>query len=855
MRKKILTISLVTIGAILLVWLTVFLIKFFGLNKKRFQVSNNDIVAGEEIKLPETIYVIAENSTKKLSIDPETMNVILEDKKTGMKWESVVTDSQNELDLSLLNISYVGADNSFEEWDSYTQVLLTDSAKYYSIPNGIRILMNFNEGESKRFFEYLPVKMSPEHYKFIWDGLQEAIDNGTLTERVGTRYQTTLELIYTKNIQEDFYDCKTYPNTPAKSAVEQLINITKIVGYDKDMLMQDAKDYGFTVTFEEPAIFDIALDLYLDGDDFIAEVPVSQIVSENSYYKLVSIDVLPNFAAVTAPQVTEGYLMVPDGCGALIKMNSFNAKVPAYTRPLYDGDFYNDYYYKPEYETELMMPVYGIIYEQGEKDPFGVLGIIETGDYYCNINAKLGSSGAETNNNYCNKVFPTYNVSQYKWVPVFGEYAENQTTFLSVSPVSDKNLKIRIKTYTGNQANYFTMAKDFGSWLSAGKEQNTYLDSAKLFLEVHGTLSTTEKFIGIPYPSKYSMTTYKELMDIVNDLSGVNLNVSYLGAFDEGENNALMNHGTLVKNNGSKTDLAELKALIESRNGSLFLGTNFTEVYNTKKNGFWTAMTANKDYSKSAVQVYGYSVSLGKFKQATNTYTQLSPSYLYDTVGDFIKRNQAKDYDLLITDLTSKYYAEYGNNYTSPAESQLIVDKSLALLNEGKKLALTAPWADKIGFGTVATDIPRNSAEYSTFYATIPFYQLALNGICEYTTTSANNTSYSLDYFLMQALETGSELKLMLSSKSVDKLRDSEYAYLYSMQYELLKDDIKAITEKYNEAMMTIGKTKIVNHRMVGENVFETSYENGTKILSNYNGSDVTVEGRTVPALGYIIIK
>ncbi len=855
MRKKILTISLVTIGAILLVWLTVFLIKFLGINKNRFKVTNNDIVAGEELTLDDKVVVIAENEYKILSFEPATMNVILEDKKTGMRWEGIAKDSKEEADLSLLSISYVGSDNHFEDWYSYTQVLETESAKYYSIPNGIRIQMKFNEGASTRFYEYLPVKMSPEHYEFFLEGIQKAIDDGTVTERVGNRYKTTFKLIFKKNAIEDFYNCVSYPGTPAKSAVEQLITIANLVGYNQDMLMEDAAAYDFTVTFKEPAVFNIALDLYLDGNDLIAEVPVSQIVNENDYFSLTDINILPNFAAVAAPQVKEGYLLVPDGCGALLKMNTFNAKVPSYSRPLYDGDFYTDYYYKPEYETELMMPVYGMLYEKGELDPFGFMGIIESGDYYSDINVKLAIDGADGGVNFYNKVYAKYHISQYEWVPVFGEYAENTTTFLSISPMSDESFKLRIKTYTGSDVNYFNYAKDFGAWLANGKDQNTYLEAAKLFLEVHGTLSTTEKFIGIPYPSKYSMTTYKELSDIIKDLEGINLNVSYLGVFDEGENNALMNHGTLVKNNGSKADLAELKALIESRNGNLFLGTNFTEVYNTKKYGFWTAFNANKDYTKGAVKVYGYSISLGKFKQATNMYTQLSPSYLYDTVKDFIKKNQAKDYDLLITDLTSKYYGEYGNNYCSPAEAQVIVDKCLEALAEGKKLALTAPWADKISNGAVAVDIPRNSAEYATFYATIPFYQLALNGICEYTTTTANNTSYSLDYYLMQALETGSELKLMLSSKSVDKLRDTEYSYLYSMQYDLLKDDIKAVTEKYNEAMKTIGKAKIVNHRLVDENIFETTYENGTKIYSNYNGIDMTVEGNTIPALGYIITK
>ncbi|MCR5584842.1 MAG: hypothetical protein K6F63_05330, partial [Lachnospiraceae bacterium] len=94
-----------------------------------------------------------------------------------------------------------------------------------------------------------------------------------------------------------------------------------------------------------------------------------------------------------------------------------------------------------------------------------------------------------------------------------------------------------------------------------------------------------------------------------------------------------------------------------------------------------------------------------------------------------------------------------------------------------------------------------------------------------------------------------------LSSKSVDVLRDTEYAFLYSIQYDLLKEEIRETVARYDEAMKIIGSSKIVGHRVLGENVFVTEYESGAKVYTNYNGIETEADGRTIPANGYVICK
>jgi hypothetical protein len=62
----------------------------------------------------------------------------------------------------------------------------------------------------------------------------------------------------------------------------------------------------------------------------------------------------------------------------------------------------------------------------------------------------------------------------------------------------------------------------------------------------------------------------------------------------------------------------------------------------------------------------------------------------------------------------------------------------------------------------------------------------------EYTTTTANNNSDPASYYLMQAIETGSQPKFTITSKKVDVLNSTKYSYYFSVQYELLEEEIKA---------------------------------------------------------------
>lgn len=859
-KKKLIKKLLFTAAIILTTFFIVWAIPVLQIRKSPLiaeEVSSLSKTEGE-IPMGTGEILVAETEGKQLYYDSESMNLTVKDKKTRTEWNALATDASESADLSLISVSYLGEDNNLYEWDSYKYCTEVKSYTSYKIKNGVQIQMHLCEGESSRFYEYMPQKMPIERFEeFFIKGLEDKKAEGSLEEEVFEKYKQTLNLIYRKSVTEQCY-VVAYVGTPPASAVAQLIQITKLLGYSKEMLETDASTFGLTVTYTEPASFYVTLEATLEGEDFVIRIPTTEMVSENDFYTIQNVKVLPNFGAVSAIQCEEGYLFVPDGAGAFIDFNSYDAAVADYVRPVYNNDYYQDYFFKPEYGEELMMPVFGATYGKDENAKSGFLAIIEKGAETSYIHTKIASSGEEAGSAF-NKVFASFDATQYDKFKVYGPYSSESATYLVDTDLFPVDYRVRYKLFE-NKVTYYDMAKKYQEYLLSNHPELTlkYTGEAKVYLEVIGAVTLTKRFVGIPYDSFYSMTTYKELKEIITDLSDKNLIITYSGAFNEGMNNTIMKKADLVAANGSKTDLNALLKMAEQGNLKLYMNAPISTVY-SNGDGFYSKFHAIRNYSNYIAEIYRYINSLGIFEGMLsddfNSYYLLSPSYLKSVANSFLKDSK-KYKSLYIPDLANYCYSDYRDGDMVDAYAAAnTVDEVFQDLTSEKELALYNPKMTYIHYGSMAVDISRESSSYATFATTIPFRQLVLNGLVEYTTTNVNMSSKDANYYLLQALELGSYPKFTLTAKNVDILKNTGYSYLYSMEYSLWKDTIDEIYSKYEEAMKTIQTNEITNHTILAKNVYCTEYKTQVKVITNYNLADVTVDGVTIGALSYQIVK
>lgn len=812
---------------------------------------------GEEIALDAGMVLVAESDSKQLYIDSTTMNVKVKDLVTGMEWNALLPDASDSMEKSLLMVTYLGEDNNVKEYDSFTYCTNIKNYQLFQVENGVQIKMNLSEGESTRFYEYYPVKMPIERFEqFFIEGIESLIKEGKVEEAKGKKYEQTLKLIYKKSIKEECYAVANN-GTPPSGASKQLLELAKLLEYNKEMLVEDNETFGITTTFSEPAAFEIILEAVLENNDLLVHIPMEEMVSENDFYTIQNVKVLPNFGAASS-EAAGGYILVPDGAGALFEFNSYNPAIPDYIRPVYDNDYFSDYYFMPEYGKELTMPILGMTYGKDEDSTGGFLAIIEEGAKTSYVNVKLAGAGVESGNAF-NKVYASFDVTQYNKVKIYGPYSDNKATYLAKTEPMDEMYSIRYRLFA-DKVTYFDMAISYKEYLkeAAGLSEYKYPREMKLYLNAIGALSLQKRILGIPYDTAYSLTTYQELEEMLKSLGDRKLAVSYSGVFNNGLKNKLNNRADLVASNGSKAELGALKKLVSDKDIDFFYEVALSKVYE-KGNGFLSKKHAIYDYANAPATIYRYLPSLGilngGMSDSVNPYNLVAPRYLSDTVDGFLKDSEEFD-SLAIPDLANYYYADYQfKKQVSPYKAEAVIDENLNKLKTKKSLSLFNPLAEYITYGTYATDISRESSDYASFYTTIPFRQLVMNGLTEVTTENVNMSSKNTAYYILQAVELGVYPKFTITSKNIDVLKNSDYSYLYATEYEKQKQTMEEVYDTCKTVWEDIGSMEIINHRRLSEKVYCTEYASGVAVITNYNQKDVSVEGKTIHALSYFVDK
>jgi hypothetical protein len=132
--------------------------------------------------------------------------------------------------------------------------------------------------------------------------------------------------------------------------------------------------------------FRIPLEITLGEDYLQASVPILDI-EEESINKVNSIAVLPNFGAGGASD--QGYMLVPDGSGALIHFNNGKGRYQSYGEPIYGSDPVANVTALRERKESIRLPVFGI--KNGNS---ALLGVVVSGDSIGTIRASV--SGGRT---------------------------------------------------------------------------------------------------------------------------------------------------------------------------------------------------------------------------------------------------------------------------------------------------------------------------------------------------------------------------------------------------------------------------------------------------------------------------
>jgi len=808
---------------------------------KDIQIEGETLKASFENALLADMKGVAENNNLQLYINDETAEIAVLDKRNGKIWRSNPLDRESDAiaigekkDLlsAQLNLAFYNEFGQLNHTNSYTDSAARKQVAFQLIPDGVKVYYKF--GTIEKTIEDLPALMSKERFE---EKILGRVDDSTLQRALRFAYREDKERgVYVRN------------DGLAGAHLRRALQAFEIAGYTEEDLAYDLAEHGLAQTIPEPRLFFVTVEYTLEEDGLIVKLPMDDIKYTKDY-PIHEISVLSYFGAGCSEE--EGAIFVPDGSGALIYFNNGKAKYPPYRQDIYGRDLTVASMESVVRGEKARMPVFGIIKQDG-----AVFGIIEEGASVAAINADV--SGRENSYNY---VYPSFYVANKDEVVMQAEGQKRAFPRFQQKPAATDYV-VRYIFLNGRDASYEGMAKYYQQYLIQNnllrQNQQTGSQDAPFYLELIGSISTRKHFIGIPYRALQPLTTFEQAKMILSEMKqqGIdNIKLKYSGWFNGGLYHRVPKSISVDGAIGGRRGLEELFRYIEQENISLYPDIAVLRVYNSS--GFSVISGAARRLTEEPAAVYPINYALNR-RDIT-----LSPSYILSPrrVGGYVS-NMLKGVTRLgikaisLRDLAEELNSDYRrNNYIDRIESEEISVKALKdIYKNGLNVMAKGGNVYALPYVTDITHMPLGNSNFKIEDESIPFYQMVVRGFIEYTGAPYNLSIYTnYRQYMLKCLEYGSNVYFVWSYETNDKVKDTDFDYLYSIYYREWLDLASKMYYEVNGVLKQVNNQRIVSHQKLREGVYKTVYENGVYVIVNYNRTPVLVDGIHVEAEDFFV--
>lgn len=800
--------------------------------------------------------LVLENEALKFVMDPTNTHFTVEVKSSGKVWYSNPQDASSD---TLALTSEKGKLQSTMEitWSTQNGV----DAKYnnydYSIEKGVYdiemgedyVKVYYSIGDTEKEYIIPPVVTDENFQK--WLGLMDQT-NATLVKEYYKKYDINnlgksddkeqLLVNYPIVAEEVIWVLRDTIKDNLKSKFE---GIFEEIGYTMEDYQAD-KELNFAESSFDKPIYNVSVIYRLDGDDLLVEVPLQEI-EYKSQYPISNLSLLPFFG--TGGTDDEGFLMVPEGGGALINFNNGKSSQNDYYANMYGWDMALNRE-AVVHNTRNYFNVYGI---SQEDDSF--ICILEDGAAYASIRADI--SGRMNSYNYA---YAVYSIALREKYDV-GEIA-NSSIYVYIPELPDGSLVQRYSFV--DSGSYSDMAKDYQAYLTDKYEGYMAMNDdteAPVAVEIVGAVDKVKQILGVPVSRPLKLTTFKEAANMITELKSDGLNnmsVKLTGWTNGGIQQKVLSNVKPVSSLGSKKDLQNTVDTAKGLGVDIYLDGVTQYAYDSSLlDGFFVFTDAARFISKEKAELFEYNpISYGK-REMLDSYYLLHPDIAEEMTANLAAA--AAKYGTGISfretgkDLSADYYESDIRHRQEVLNQQ--AGQIRDLVDQGQKLMINmgndyvAPYCDMI------TNMELQGSEYTIIDTYVPFYQMALHGYVNYTGEVLNLTGETEDELLRSA-EYGAGLSFTLMNETAFVLQKTLYTEYYGSDYAAWHDRLVDTYTRYNAELGHTFNQKMTGHEQINAELSCTMYEDGTRVYVNYGYLDQTAEdGTVVPARDYKVVR
>jgi hypothetical protein len=604
---------------------------------------------------------------------------------------------------------------------------------------------------------------------------------------------------------------------------------------------------GFTakVDFDDPEIqirFD--MNVTIEDGSLVVNIPPESIQEYNpniwnegtQYYILRNIIPFRYFGSTKSEN--DGYVVIPDGSGALISLENAPEIKASFTLDVYGDDLG---YMSPSFRSRALsiketqritMPIYGMVHDVGNT---GFLVISEEGANY----SELSFKSAGLINDYYSTFF------RYKYRESYEQYQsrsnEDQFRITFQDDINDYNVKQRYIFLSGTDADYVGMAKSYQQYLLdngllSDKHRKDY-DETPTKVDFIGTEIT----LGTLRTTSQLVTTYNQMVETLKTLQndGYKNIITSLKTYDMDDMGYRFD---VYRKMGGKSDFKDLIKYMNDNDIEFSYYIDYVRSYKQ--------YTTRHAQTLSKRNIYHVELSWMFFAHLVNETT-----YYLEFAQDDVEDLQDLGINgVALNGFDRSIFTSYDKGISYSTDNMDHVNETLSYFQENDIMTgVYIPDQYMYNYVDEYYDAPISSSDYSFISASVPFLQLVLGGYMDMYSPYLNFASDE-QVTLLRLVEFGVFPSYILTGESTYNLKETNSSDVYISEYDVLKNRMSIYYTKINSGLTsTIGK-EMIDHTFIDYGVVEVEYDDGTIIIINYNSDSYVHTNITIPGLGYVVV-
>jgi len=596
------------------------------------------------------------------------------------------------------------------------------------------------------------------------------------------------------------------PTSYAKRRIELTMNEVSDTHFSVNV---DVKIYGFSLDIEIHLV-DGAIEVY---------IPNESIEETGTDWALLAVHVFPYFGATRGTNYP-GYVVIPDGVGALVRTNNLQ-------RQRLQASFYGgDRGYNNQAISSLSIPMFGIIHENNQNGFFAhIIEGAESATLIGDFGRRSISHGIGARLNYR---------EIYKNVIDRAGNGSNTVT----PKLNPLNFRLQYQLLSYDQASYVGMANQYKSYLvdqgilELGNEKD---NNQNIPIQLSYIMQDQEPaFVGTSRVQMTSPNQAKLMYDYFVNQGLTNQQIILHGWSRDG---FVMRapYRTSVHN---QSDLKSLIDHVKDDGNSIYLENQYVV-----SSELSSQVLYNRDVARNISRLKMVMNSRSLNGQITEVYF-LYPDRSYSFArSDISFMNDLGASGMALPDLGNTLFSYYDNrNYTRT--DSIAYYQQIGELYDS--LILSNPNQYMFAYMDGYREMPITNAQFSYYTDLVPLLPILLKGSISYYTPFLNFNALGIDR-LLSMVDFGINPSYILTHEATYQMRYTLANRFYTTAFNDFNEEIVSSYHFLNGALSPVLNASIINRVMLKPGLSEVTYDNGVVIFVNYTYNMQAVVSGGVP--------